>query len=497
MEFQRDYYAILGIPTDADERTIKQAYRQLARRFHPDTSEEEQAVERFREIQEAYECLSDPLQREVYDHWRRQQGWDRPLPLTLRLTASQSTLACLGEPQVLYVLVELCASDQVEGKRLPLNLGLVLDRSTSMKGARLQQAREAAQYILDQAGPEDVLSLVAFSDYAELILPGRRGMDKAAARSAINSLRAGGGTEILRGLKLGLQEVERWHTDSAGNQISHLILLTDGQTYGDEAGCLELARYAGERYIPITTMGVGSDWNEKLLDQIATLSGSPGGAFYIDSAAKIARVFHDRIQALGSTFAHGVVLSVHVGDRVTLKEAFLVSPQINPLHFTDDRVLLGSLERKYPQAVILELLIGSHSPGLYRLLQVDVEAQVPAVGSQPVRARQELTLAFEAKPDRREAVPPDIVSAMGKLIIFKMQERAMAEIEIGLIESAVDRLKTMATRLLNLGETELARAALLEAGRLAHTGSLSSEGRKKLHYGTRGLSILPKEVHRD
>jgi hypothetical protein len=55
----------------------------------------------------------------------------------------------------------------------------------------------------------------------------------------------------------------------------------------------------------------------------------------------------------------------------------------------------------------------------------------------------------------------------------------------------------MATRLLNLGETELARAALLEAGRLSRTGDLSSEGRKKIRYGTRSLSILPKEIHND
>ena len=70
----------------------------------------------------------------------------------------------------------------------------------------------------------------------------------------------------------------------------------------------------------------------------------------------------------------------------------------------------------------------------------------------------------------------------------------MAEVETGQIDTAVNRLKTMATRLLNIGETELARAALLEAGYLAQTGSLSNEGRKKLRYGTRGLTIVPKEV---
>jgi hypothetical protein len=78
-----------------------------------------------------------------------------------------------------------------------------------------------------------------------------------------------------------------------------------------------------------------------------------------------------------------------------------------------------------------------------------------------------------------------------------MQEKAIVDLESGRVSAATQRLETMATRLLNLGETDLARAALLEAGRLARTGDLSTEGRKKIRYGTRSLSILPKEIHSD
>jgi Ca-activated chloride channel family protein len=145
----------------------------------------------------------------------------------------------------------------------------------------------------------------------------------------------------------------------------------------------------------------------------------------------------------------------------------------------------------------MEILVGSHEPGTQRLLQVDIEGLVPAMGSQPIRARQALDVSFVTDLQKPRPVPPDIVSAMGKLTIFKMQEKAMDEIEGGQIDSAVNRLKTMATRLLDIGEAELARAALLEAGRLAQTGSLSAEGRKKIRYGTKGLRIVPKEVRYD
>jgi Ca-activated chloride channel family protein len=493
-DFEFDCYAVLDVPTDARERSIKQAYRQLVRRYHPDVSDEEGATERFHEIQKAYEVLLDPLQREAHDRWRVQQGLDRPLPLVLRVTPSQDRLPCLGEAQALYVLIELAASEKVESQRLPLNLCLVLDRSTSMKGARLQQVKEAARYIIDEMEPNDVLSVVVFSDRAELRLSGFRGNDKGTARSAISGIRTEGGTEILQGLRLGLEEVERWHSPGG---VSHLILLTDGQTYGDEEGCLEAAKLAGENEISLTLMGIGSDWNDKLLDEMAKLSGAPDAAVYIDSTSKIAKAFHNRILRLGSILAQNVTLSLHLGDEIAVKEIFRVSPQIDRLLTSGEKLVLGSLEKQRPQAIIVELLIASRSPGTHRLLQVDAMGVVPSIGRQPVRASQTVTVDYHTDLSQRAPIPSDIVAAMGKVTIFKMQERAMLDIDRNQIESAVTRLKTMATRLLDIGEAELARAALLEAGRLARTGTLSATGQKKIRYGTRGLTIIPKEVGHD
>lgn len=66
---RRDYYEILGVPRDADERAIKKAFRTLARELHPDVSEAPDAEERFRELAEAYEVLSKPEARELYDRY--------------------------------------------------------------------------------------------------------------------------------------------------------------------------------------------------------------------------------------------------------------------------------------------------------------------------------------------------------------------------------------------------------------------------------------------
>src|SRR5207249_3286996 len=71
----KDYYRTLGVDKNADEKTIKSAYRRLARKYHPDVAKTKDAGERFKEIGEAYEVLSDPQKRQRYDtlgpDWQR------------------------------------------------------------------------------------------------------------------------------------------------------------------------------------------------------------------------------------------------------------------------------------------------------------------------------------------------------------------------------------------------------------------------------------------
>src|SRR3982750_4087743 len=66
---ERDYYDLLGVPRDASENDIKKAFRRLARKLHPDVSEEPDAEERFREVSEAYEVLSNSETRQLYDRY--------------------------------------------------------------------------------------------------------------------------------------------------------------------------------------------------------------------------------------------------------------------------------------------------------------------------------------------------------------------------------------------------------------------------------------------
>ena len=76
---KRDYYEILGVKRDAKPSQIKSAYRHLARKHHPDASKAPDAAEKFKEATEAYEALSDPQKRKLYDQFGR-AGLERGFP---------------------------------------------------------------------------------------------------------------------------------------------------------------------------------------------------------------------------------------------------------------------------------------------------------------------------------------------------------------------------------------------------------------------------------
>jgi molecular chaperone DnaJ len=71
MATERDYYAILGVQRTSSDAEIKRAYRKLAQQWHPDVSQEPAAAERFKEVNEAYQVLSDPQRRQTYDMFGR------------------------------------------------------------------------------------------------------------------------------------------------------------------------------------------------------------------------------------------------------------------------------------------------------------------------------------------------------------------------------------------------------------------------------------------
>jgi Ca-activated chloride channel family protein len=436
MQAEKNYYEVLEVETGATEADIRKAYRLLVRKYHPDVSKDADATSRFKEIQEAYEVLGDPEQRRRYDRQRQSDGLDKSSSLSLNVLVSHKQLKTNVPEQAIYVLLDIAPAVALPSSRLPLNLCLVLDRSTSMQGMRLQQVKEGTRQIIDRLNNDDTLSVVVFSDRAEVILDGSTKIDMARAKSIISTIQPSGGTEMLQGLQAGLQQLQN---NRRADSVNHLILLTDGQTYGDEAGCLKKAEWAGTNQISLTTMGVGSDWNENLLDQMAAASG--GASVYIDSPRKIVDIFKETISGLSNVVARELTMSLNAAEGVKFQEGFLISPHINRIEAKTGKTILGPLGTRNNKTLLMEFRVKLNPiPETKRLMRLTIEGDVPNQGNRRSWEWVDISGTFVNTVTGPLEIPSTIVTALGKLAIFKMQEKAMEDLSAGNISGATQRL---------------------------------------------------------
>jgi Ca-activated chloride channel family protein len=415
----------------------------------------------------------------------------------LKATLNKTHVPVTRTQQLVYVLIEAKPGDVLAQTRMNLNFGFVLDQSGSMRGKKIDALKEAMRLALGKLAPEDLVSVTVFNDRAKVIAENAPLSRQGSLQHRIDRLRAGGGTEMSRGLSLGLREVYR---NFGENRVNQVLLLTDGQTYGDENQCLKLAREAGEHHIAIQALGLGDDWNEDLLDEIGRLSN--GGSDLIESPDEITPLFAATVQRSQQAVVRDAQLVLRLVSGVVPRQVWQVTPVIANLGYTpiaehDVQVPLGELDAKEGKAVLVELLLPPRQPGRYRIAQAQITYDLPLQQVSGASTRNDIILHYTANPEEAKRYDPHIMNLAEKVTAFKLQTRALDEARMGNIAGATRKLRAAATRLLDLGEVELAEAARQEAENLEQSGQMSSSGTKKLRYQTRKLTQrlpdLPEE----
>jgi Ca-activated chloride channel family protein len=479
---QQDYYAQLGVAPHASEDDIRAAYRALTRRLHPDVNGSTAAANQYRDINAAYTILGNAAERLKYNaNFRRETGHF----FTTRVSTSQRIISVLDEPQVLYMLVEILPEKQVNLQAdTHLNLCLVLDQSTSMRGTRLERVKSATHSIIDQLDELDMFSVVTFSDNAEVLIKSSPMTNRQDAKSRVSMIQPFGGTEIYQGLLRGFQECQR----TANKRfVNHIILLTDGRTFGDEQQSLELAEKAFKEGIGISAMGIGDDWNDTFLDQLASRTG--GTSEYIQSASAVARFMNERVRSLGQAYAERLQVSVAPDPDIKVEYVFRLLPSAQPVDHNREPIPLGALENNGAVSVLFQLQLGPQVvPGLRSLARVDVTGDV--MREQKTGHKVIADMAIEVSKDAQMEEPPlMILDALSKLTLYRLQEKAEEALARGDVKAATRHLQNLSTRLMNDGQPELSKQAAAEAQRVQQTAALSPEGQKGLKYGTRTLFL--------
>lgn len=402
----------------------------------------------------------------------------------MRGTLARPFLAANSTAQVAYVLLEMHPTESVARVRMPVNVSFVLDRSGSMKLAgKIDRVRRATATALDMLDEQDSISVIIFDHRTEVLIAATSVRNREQLKEKVNRIRDAGGTRIAPALEKALQEIQK----DRQHHIRRLVLLTDGQTE-HERDCLLRADDAGRMSVPITALGVGQDWNEDLLIEIANRSG--GTADYIDRPEKITEFFQNTVQQAQASVVQNAMLTLRLVQGVAPRAVWQVIPLIDnlgyrPLSDRDVSVQLGELARGEGRTLLIELLVQPRPVGQYRIGQAEMTYDIPGLNLVQEKTRLDIMLAFSEDPAMLNQVNAPVMNTVEKISAFKLQTRALQDIESGDVAGATQKLKSAVTRLLNQGEVELAQTMEQEISNLEQGGRLSSEGQKTIKFATR------------
>lgn len=403
--------------------------------------------------------------------------------VTLTCTWGRAPLPSSAGPQAAYLLIE--ATPAAASEAVPLNFCMVLDRSGSMQGPKLAALKDATKRVIDTLTPQDVVAIVLFDDTVQVLAAAAPAADKGALKALIDSIEEAGGTAMSGGIRAGQAELLR---HAAPDRVGAMLLLTDGQTWGDEEQCRSLAKELGQAGVRITALGLGAEWNEKLLDDLAEATG--GASDYIADPAQIGASFQRAVRAAQGTVAQDARLLLRLARDVTPRAVYRALPVIanlgyQPIGQNEVAVRLGNLEAGAVSSMVAELMLPARAPGAFRIAQAELH-YTPMGGSEQI-VKQDVLIEFSADAGAPQ-YDPRVMNLVEKVTAFKLQTRALSEAEVGNVAGATQKLRAAATRLLDLGELELAQKAQQQADQLEQGQAISAENQKELRYATRRLT---------
>jgi Ca-activated chloride channel homolog len=478
-----DYYEILGIKQDSTADEIKRAYHDKARKFHPDVNPTEAANEAFLAIQAAFEVLSNIEKRADYDEKLQHEDFGVPL-VRYKVISSRKELPRLKEDQLVYALLEIECLKQLEELGEPqAHVCLVVDQSTSMKGKRIDMVKANISRLLKDLNGRDMISIVGFSDDAQILLPPTPITNVSLIDSKISLITPSGGTEIRKGLQVGIDLL--WKGKEK-DTASYLVLLTDGHTYGDEEACYTLAKKAAKRGIIISALGIGNDWNDLFLEKLTSLTG--GTSSLVNTKEDLVDYLKRIFDSLDIVYARNMSINFENDTRFELKSLIQLDPAIIEFTNFDQQIVLGDLLYKKKSVFLLEFLI---HPLLIKdknveLLEGPIRMELPDDNGKRARIFPDFSLAVTDHIEK-EKPPIEILRALSRLNFYIMQERSRADVKVGNFVNATRRLNYLATRLISAGELQLASKVLSESESLQKDHHFTLTGEKELKYGTKRL----------
>ncbi len=350
----------------------------------------------------------------------------------------RSSIAVPGESAASYALLKLIPSGQGAAKPLNLNLALVLDVSGSMYEedgtniSRLKRIQDAARTAIGKLKAEDSLAIVAFAHNAQCVLPATSLADRAKIEDVIQRIDMfdvdPGGTAMDQGIELALAEVEK---NMASGQLAQLVVLTDGETSGEQQ-CRQLAQQAAAKKIRFHVIGVGTEWNQNLIKDLARLAEGDWGYIDVNDASAAERVFVQEFESLAAAGFLNVEMHLRPKKDIKIKRVRMVVPEIKELPTTEveERHLvasLGTLERDKPTRYVLDLSLPKRPDGKFSIADIEITYDLgtgtrESTGSFPLEVTYSPTQGY---------VNAEVARHIDEVQIFEMNKNLQQAIATG------------------------------------------------------------------
>lgn len=381
------------------------------------------------------------------------------------------------EPQHVVLKVSLDAPKAPEHITRPaVNLAIVLDRSGSMSGSKLEKAKEAAVEALRRLGRQDIFSVIIYDHNVETIVPAQTAGNVEWMEGKIRQIRSGGNTALFGGVSQGAAEIRKHMGD---NYIHRIILLSDGIANVGPSTPEDLGRLGAaliKEQISMTTVGVGTDYNEDLMTRLS--QNSDGNTYFVESSRDLPGIF---------TAELGDVLSV-VAKKV--KVTVTCPEGVRPLAIIgrEGRIIGKTVE------ISMNQLYGGQEK--YVLVEVEIPGGKSGETREIARARVSYENPFTQKEETalggvsarfsedtgkvRESTNIEVKREYELNLNAMEQERAIDLSDKGQLPAAVRTLRNSAQKLKNFAEEYDDTTAHEQAAQMEQQAeSLESEGMTK------------------
>lgn len=356
--------------------------------------------------------------------------------LTCSLTSDQTLIAREVPSQRILEIALRAPLSAVRAQRPRLNLALVLDRSGSMSGEKLEYVKRAAQHVLDLMTEQDRVSLVIFDDEIDILAPSQPVTDqnRRDLKARLQSVRSGGSTNLSGGWLAGCQEVARAQVDG---ELNRALLLTDGQANVGITHPNELAKHAREladRGVSTSTFGVGEGFNEHLLEEMS--NQGRGNFYYIGTPSQIPGLFEQEFTELSSTTAREVVITVELPPHTGVE---VLGGWRHENRGGQVKIYPGSLYSGRTQEIYLKLLTPPTAG--QDALEIRVSAQAVGDGGETLQADASLRFTYASQVEsEREPKQVEVMRRYAEVDIANTANDALILERAGKREEAARQL---------------------------------------------------------